>query len=67
MLLKGAKPEVPLKLQIEKDGRVSSCTFTPCGIAPMDESIAALADLLKKTPVPVPPRALIITVKMKIE
>ena len=48
---------------------ISSVEFDQCGNNAMDESIRALIEVLKRTPVPVPPKKqrLIIPVTLKIE
>lgn len=54
--LGGDLPAITLYLTIEGNGMISSVKFDPCGNNAMDESVRALIEVLKRTPVPVPPK-----------
>ncbi len=53
--LDGKDLVIKLYITIEHNGMVSACSFTPTGNTAMDESVKALCELLKRSPVPAPP------------
>ena len=64
--LQNQEPTVILKLKIDKNGRIISATVTQkSGVAAMDNSVDELLEKVKV--LPIPPRAMEITVTMEIE
>jgi len=64
-LLHGQKPEVDLELTIAKDGSLVSCKVVKGGgFGPMDDSIEALKEKIRT--LPVPPRAMTVTITIRV-